>query len=131
MINARTTMENIMNLVELVNKKYVSPNVEKFPDFRTGDSVAVSVRIKEGNKTRIQVFEGTCIAMKGKNRLDGHFRVRKLSDGIGVERVFPFHSPNVEAIKVTSRGKSRRAKHFYLRDRVGKRARIKIDYDRK
>jgi large subunit ribosomal protein L19 len=131
MTKARILSENDMNLVDLVNKNYTNKNIETFPDFRTGDSVAVSVRIKEGNKTRIQVFEGTCIAMKGKNRLDGHFRVRKLSDGIGVERVFPFHSPNVEKIKVVSRGKSRRAKHFYLRDRVGKAARVRIDYDRK
>jgi large subunit ribosomal protein L19 len=122
-----------MNLVDLVQKNHVSKNVEKFPEFRPGDSVAVSVRITEGEKTRIQIFEGIVIAMKGTKNgsTDSHFRVRKLSNGIGVERVFPFHSPIVESIKVTNRGKSRRAKHFYLRDRTGKAARIETDYTRK
>lgn len=120
-----------MNLVDVVNQNYQSENMAKFPDFRTGDTVVVSVRIKEGNKTRIQLFQGTCIAMKHKGKISGHFRVRKLSNGIGVERVFPFHSPNVEDIKVISKGKSRRAKHFYLRERTGKAARVAIDYDRK
>ncbi len=121
-----------MNLVDLVNKNYVNKNVETFPDFKAGDSVAVSVRIKEGNKSRIQLFEGTVIAMKGSVKtINGHFRVRKMSNGIGVERVFPFHSPNVEAIKVTKVGKVRRAKHFYLRSRTGKAARIETDYKSK
>jgi large subunit ribosomal protein L19 len=69
--------------------------------------------------------------MKNPGTTNGHFRVRKLSSGMGVERVFPYHSPAVEKIEVVSRGKSRRAKHFYLRERTGKRARIAIDYDRK
>lgn len=120
-----------MNLVDVVNQNYQSENVNSFPEFRTGDTVAVNYRIKEGNKTRIQVFQGTCIAMKHKGKVSGHFRVRKLSNGMGVERVFPFHSPNVEGIKVISKGKSRRAKHFYLRERTGKAARVAIDYDRK
>lgn len=120
-----------MNLVELVNQSHLSQRVVNDPSFRTGDTVAVHVRITEGEKTRIQVFQGICIAMKEKNSLNGHFRVRKLSDGYGVERVFPFHSPSVEKIEVISRGKTRRAKHFYLRDRVGKSARIAVDYSRK
>lgn len=119
-----------MNLIDIVNNDHQSGNVKNFPDFRTGDTITVSVRIKEGDKSRIQAFEGVCIAMKSKSKLDGHFRVRKMSDGIGVERVFPFHSPNVEAIKVVARGKSRRAKHFYLRERTGKAARVEIDYSR-
>lgn len=119
-----------MNLVELVEKKYANPNVAKLPEFRTGDTVEVAVRIKEGEKTRIQNFQGTCIAMKNPGQLNGHFRVRKISDGVGVERVFPFHSPAVEGIKVVARGKSRRAKHFYLRARTGKAARVAIDYSR-
>jgi large subunit ribosomal protein L19 len=119
-----------MNLVDLVNKNYANPNVSKFPEFRTGDTVSVSVRITEGNKTRIQLFQGTCIAMKNPKSTNGHFRVRKISEGMGVERVFPFHSPAVEDIKVIARGKSRRAKHFYLRERSGKAARVAIDYDR-
>lgn len=121
-----------MNLVDLVQKNYISKNVEKFPKFKAGDSVAVSVRITEGNKSRLQKFEGIVIAMKGNsNGTDSHFRVRKLSNGIGVERVFPFHSPIVEEIKVVNRGKVRRAKHFYLRERTGKAARIETDYSQK
>ncbi len=121
-----------MNLVDVVNKNYLSKNVEKFPKFKAGDTVSVSVRIKEGNKSRIQKFEGTVIAMKGSvNTIDGHFRVRKLSSGYGVERVFPFHSPNVEEVKLVNKGKVRRAKHFYLRERTGKAAKIAIDYGAK
>ncbi len=121
-----------MNLVDVVNKNYLSKNVEKFPSFKAGDTVAVSVRITEGNKSRIQRFEGTVIAMKGNpSNIDGHFRVRKISNGYGVERVFPFHSPNVEEIKVLNKGKVRRAKHFYLRERTGKAARIATDYTSK
>lgn len=118
-----------MNLVDVVNKNYLSKNVEKFPEFKAGDTVSVSVRIKEGNKSRIQKFEGTVIAIKGnKNSIDGHFRIRKLTSGYGVERVFPFHSPNVEGIEVKNVGKVRRAKHFYLRSRTGKAARIETDF---
>lgn len=121
-----------MNLVDLVNKNYTSKNVESFPKFKAGDSVSVSVRITEGTKSRIQKFDGIVIAMKGsKNSTDGHFRVRKISSGIGVERIFPFHSPIVEEIKVINRGKVRRAKHFYLRERTGKAARIETDYSQK
>lgn len=121
-----------MNLVDLVNKQHMSKFAESFPEFRAGDSVSVSVRISEGGKSRIQLFEGTVIATKGnKNNIDGHFRVRKMSSGIGVERVFPYHSPNVEAVKVLKRGKVRRAKHFYLRNRTGKAARIETDYSQK
>jgi large subunit ribosomal protein L19 len=119
-----------MNLVDVVNQDHLNPNMAKFPKFRTGDTVSVSVRITEGNKTRLQLFQGICIAMKNPKSINGHFRVRKISEGMGVERVFPFHSPIVEEIKVLSHGKSRRAKHFYLRDRKGKAARIAVDYDR-
>ena len=102
----------------------------KFPAFRTGDTLKVGVRISEGEKTRVQYFQGICIATKERDSLNGHFRVRKISDGVGVERVFPFHSPSVESIELVSKGKSRRAKHFYLRSRTGKAARIAIDYSR-
>ena len=120
-----------MNLIDVVNEQYANPKAKSFVDFRTGDTIAVEVKITEGAKSRIQLFEGICIAMKEKGRISGHFRVRKISDGIGVERVFPFHSPSVDGIKLISKGKSRRAKHFYLRQRSGKAARIAIDYDRK
>ncbi len=119
-----------MNLVDLVEQKYSNPNAAKLPAFRTGDTVEVAVRIKEGEKTRTQAFLGTCIAMKHPGKLNGHFRVRKISDGVGVERVFPFHSPAVEGVTVIARGKSRRAKHNYLRERTGKSARVAIDYSR-
>ncbi|OUR94881.1 50S ribosomal protein L19 [Halobacteriovorax marinus] len=120
-----------MNLVDIVEKDHLSKNVENFPEFRTGDTLAVYARIKEGDKSRVQIFQGVCIAMKSKNTINGHFRVRKISSGMGVERVFPFHSPNVEKIEIIQRGKSRRSKLYYLRDRSGKSARIAIDYDRK
>jgi large subunit ribosomal protein L19 len=119
-----------MNLVDLVEKKYANPNTARLPDFRTGDTVEVAVRIKEGEKTRTQMFQGTCIAMKHPGQMNGHFRIRKISDGVGVERTFPFHSPAVEGITVVARGKSRRAKHNYLRTRTGKAARVAIDYSR-
>lgn len=120
-----------MNLIDLVNQDHMCERVKSDPDFRTGDTIAVHAKITEGAKTRIQVFQGVCIAIRDRNSVQGHFRVRKVSNGIGVERVFPFHSPNVEKIKVVQRGKSRRAKLYYLRDRSGKSARIAIDYDRK
>lgn len=120
-----------MNLIDVVNQDHMNPNVEKFPHFRAGDAVAVHVRITEGAKSRIQVFQGNCIAIKERGRISGHFRVRKISNGIGVERVFPFHSPVVEKIEIVQRGKVRKAKLYYLRDRSGKSARIAIDYERK
>ena len=121
-----------MNLVDKVNAKYFNEELIKAnPEFRTGDSIAVHFKIKEGAKTRIQIFKGICIAIKEENSINGHFRVRKVSGGIGVERVFPYHCPNIAKIEITSRGKSRRAKHYYLRDRKGKEARIAIDFSRK
>jgi large subunit ribosomal protein L19 len=120
-----------MNLIDVVNKKYAQEHVNTFPEFRTGDTIAVHVNITEGSKSRIQIFKGTCISIKREGKINGHFRVRKISDGVGVERVFPFHSPNVTKIEVTNFGKSRRAKHYYLRDRTGKRARIATDYSQK
>ena len=119
-----------MNLIDVVEKIYSNPNTEKLPAFKTGDTIEVAVRIKEGEKSRIQNFQGICIAMKNPGNMNGHFRVRKMSDGFGVERVFPFHSPAVEGVKIISKGKSRRAKHFYLRGRTGKAARIAVDYSR-
>ena len=119
-----------MNLIDIVNQDHLSPRVAEFPKFRTGDTIAVHSRIKEGDKSRIQIFEGVCIALKEAGTLNGHFRVRKMSSGMGVERVFQFHSPNVEKIEVVQRGKARKAKLYYLRERSGKSARIAIDYDR-
>jgi large subunit ribosomal protein L19 len=117
-------------LIQLVEAKQHNPKVKEMAEFRTGDTLKVGVRIKEGEKTRVQFFQGTCIGVKAHGSYQGHFRVRKISDGVGVERVFPFHSPVVESIEVLSKGRSRRSKHYYLRDRVGKSARIAIDYNR-
>ncbi|MCJ8347369.1 50S ribosomal protein L19 [bacterium] len=92
-----------------------------FPDFRVGDTVKVSVKVKEGNKERTQIFQGICIA-RAHGGINRTFRVRKVSNGIGIERVFPYHSPNVEKVEILQSGKVRRAKLFYLRDRIGKKA---------
>jgi large subunit ribosomal protein L19 len=93
------------------------------PDFAPGDTVRVNVKVTEGTRERVQAFEGVCIARKGGG-LNASFTVRKLSYGEGVERVFPLHSPRIEAIEVVRRGRVRRAKLYYLRGRTGKRARI-------
>ncbi len=120
-----------MNLVDVVNEDHKIDRVKNYPEFQTGDTIVVHIRITEGAKSRIQIFQGVCISIKKKKLISGHFRIRKISNGVGVERVFPFHSPKVEKIEVIRRGKSRRAKLYYLRDRSGKSARIAIDYDRK
>ena len=97
---------------------------EKVDEFHVGDTVKVYGRIKEGNRERIQVFEGTVLKKQGgSNRAT--FTVRKISNGVGVEKTWPLHSPNVEKVEVVRRGKVRRAKLYYLRDRVGKKAKVK------
>jgi large subunit ribosomal protein L19 len=93
------------------------------PAFQPGDTVIVNVKVKEGERTRVQAYEGVCIARNGGG-LNESFTVRKISYGEGVERVFPLYSPNIDSIKVVRRGKVRRAKLYYLRDRRGKAARI-------
>ncbi|WP_420407844.1 50S ribosomal protein L19 [Hoeflea sp.] len=95
----------------------------KFPEFSAGDTLRVQVRVTEGKRTRLQAFEGVCIARSGAG-LNESFTVRKISYGEGVERVFPIYSPLVEAVEVIRRGKVRRAKLYYMRDRRGKSARI-------
>lgn len=120
-----------MNLIDTVNEVYANPKVASLPNFKPGDTIAVHAQITEGDKTRIQIYQGVCVAIKHRNKISGHFRVRKTSSGTGVERVFPYHSPVVQKVELVQKGKSRRAKHFYLRERSGKSARIAIDYDRK
>jgi large subunit ribosomal protein L19 len=95
----------------------------KIPDFQPGDTVVVNVKVTEGDRTRVQAYEGVCIARKGGG-LNESFTVRKISYGEGVERVFPLFSPMIDSIKLVRRGKVRRAKLYYLRDRRGKSARI-------
>ncbi len=97
---------------------------EKVDEFAVGDTVKVYAKIKEGNRERIQVFEGTVIKRQGGSNRET-FTVRKNSNGVGVEKTWPLHSPHVEKIEVIRRGKVRRAKLFYLRDRVGKRSKVK------
>ena len=94
------------------------------PEFRVGDTVRVHNKIKEGNRERIQVFEGTVIKKQGGSNRET-FTVRKTSNGVGVEKTWPLHSPNVEKVEVVRKGKVRRAKLYYLRDRVGKAAKVK------
>lgn len=94
------------------------------PAFRVGDTVKVNVKVVEGNRERIQAFEGVVIARKGGS-IRETFTVRRVSYGIGVERVFPLHSPRIESIQIVKRGKVRRAKLYYLRSRVGKAAKVK------
>ncbi len=105
-------------------KEIENEQLRDVPDFDTGDTVRVNVRVREGEKERTQAFEGVCIAKKGGG-VSETFTVRKVSAGIGVERVFPLHSPMIESIKVVRRGHVRRAKLYYLRARKGKAARIR------
>ena len=102
-------------------KEWMKENV---PPFRPGDTVRVNVRVKEGDKERVQAFEGVCIARRGGG-VSETFTVRKVSNGVGVERIFPLHSPMIADVVVVRRGAVRRAKLYYLRDVVGKAARIK------
>ncbi len=110
-----------MDLIREVTQQYLKSDI---PEFRSGDNVKVHVRLKEGEKERIQIFEGLVIARK-HGGVSESFTVRKISSGIGVERTFPIHSPSVAEIEVTRRGSVRRAKLYYLRDLRGKAARIK------
>ena len=110
-----------MNLIELVEQPYLK---EDIPRFREGDTVKVHVKIKEGDKERVQAYEGVCIARKGRGATET-FTVRRISKNIGVERTFPVHSPKLDKIEIIRRGKVRRAKLYYLRNLTGKSARIK------
>ena len=109
-----------MNILDKVNQASL---VER-PDFRAGDTVKVNVNVVEGNRSRIQVFQGVVLDRKGGQGINASFTVRKASFGVGVERTFPLHSPNVDSIEIVSRGRVRRAKLYYLRDRHGKAAKI-------
>tara|TARA_B000000565_G_C23664953_1_gene331882 strand:- start:298 stop:639 length:342 start_codon:yes stop_codon:yes gene_type:complete len=111
-----------MNKVQDATKNDLKDNL---PNFRAGDTVSLGVKVVEGNTSRIQQFEGTVIAISSGSGTSKTFTVRKISNGVGVERIFPYHSPNLDSIKVLKRGKVRRAKLYYLRDRIGKAAKIK------
>ena len=114
-----------MNIIEQLEAEQVAKIAAKrtLPDFSPGDTVRVNVRVVEGSRTRVQAYEGVCIGRSGSG-LNKSFTVRKISYGEGVERVFPVYSPMVEGVEIVRRGKVRRAKLYYLRDRRGKSARI-------
>jgi large subunit ribosomal protein L19 len=114
-----------MNIIETLEREEIARlTVDRtIPEFQPGDTVIVNVKVKEGERSRIQAYEGVCIA-RANSGLHENFTVRKISYGEGVERVFPLYSPNIDSIKVVRRGKVRRAKLYYLRDRRGKSARI-------
>ncbi len=120
-----------MNIVEELEKEQMAKLSagKEIPDFGPGDTIIVNVKVIEGEKTRVQAYEGVCIGRSGGG-LHENYTVRKISYGEGVERVFPLYSPSVESIKVVRRGKVRRAKLYYLRDRRGKSARIVERQDR-
>ncbi len=110
-----------MNIIDEINAEQLNKDI---PQFAPGDTLVVNVKVKEGNRERLQAFEGVCIAMRNRG-LNSAFTVRKISHGTGVERVFQTYSPLIESIKVKRRGDVRRAKLYYLRGREGKSARIK------
>jgi len=112
------------DMIKLVESEFVG-NRENLPDFKAGDTINVHVKIKEGAKERIQQFQGVVIQRRGGNSNGETFTVRKISNGVGVERIFPLLSPIIEKIEVNKRGKVRRAKLYYMKGRQGKAARIK------
>ena len=109
------------NIIDEINAEQLNNNI---PEFAPGDTIVVNVKVKEGNRERVQAFEGVCIAVRNRG-LNSAFTVRKISHGTGVERVFQTHSPLIDSITVKRRGDVRRAKLYYLRGREGKSARIK------
>ena len=114
-----------MNVIETLEREEMQrmTDLRELPDFAPGDTVKVNVKVKEGNRERVQAFEGVCIARKNR-QLNSSFTVRKISYGEGVERVFPLYSPVIDSNEVVRRGAVRRAKLYYLRGRRGKSARI-------
>jgi len=114
-----------MNIIQQLEQQQVTAltQVRQIPDFRPGDTLRVNVRVIEGNRERVQGFEGVCIARRNRS-VNSSFTVRKISYGEGVERVFPLYSPRIDSIEVVRHGKVRRAKLYYLRGRRGKSARI-------
>jgi large subunit ribosomal protein L19 len=110
-----------MDVIEALEREQMRLDI---PDFRSGDTVKVHAKIKEGDKERIQIFQGVVIR-KRKGKMGATFTVRKVSYGIGVERIFPLHSPNIDKVEIISRGKVRRGRLYYMRELKGKAARIK------
>ncbi len=114
-----------MDLINIVEQSFANEKVAQYPAFKAGDTITVTYRIKEGDKERLQKFRGVVIQIKGATALTRTFTVRKITSGVGVERIFPFESPFIESIERNKIGKVRRARIFYLRKLSGKKARIK------
>ena len=112
-----------MNLIQQIEAEEIAKAAKEVPEFRPGDTVRVGVKVIEGERSRVQMYEGVCIARANKG-IGSNFTVRKMSFGEGVERVFPLYSPNIDSIEVVRKGAVRRAKLYYLRGRRGKSARI-------
>lgn len=110
-----------MDLIEILSEQYMKPEL---PELNVGDTVRITVRVKEGSRERNQAFEGTIIAKK-HGGINETITVRRISYGVGCEKVFPVHSPSIVSVETVRRGKVRRAKLYYLRERVGKRAKVK------
>ena len=114
-----------MDFIKIVNDAFANEKAASYPKFKAGDTLIITYRIKEGDKERLQKFKGVVIQIKGGSPATKTFTIRKISNGIGVERIFPFNSPFIESIEVNKVGKVRRARIFYLRELSGKKARIK------
>jgi large subunit ribosomal protein L19 len=116
-----------MDIIAQIEAEQIAELGHDIPDFKAGDTIRVGFKVTEGTRSRVQNYEGVCIARKGGKGIAGSFTVRKISFGEGVERVFPLHSTNIDSITVVRRGRVRRAKLYYLRSRRGKSARIAED----
>tara|TARA_B100000674_G_scaffold363941_1_gene306599 strand:- start:45 stop:425 length:381 start_codon:yes stop_codon:yes gene_type:complete len=116
-----------MDMIAQIEAEQIASLSKEIPDFKAGDTIKVGYKVTEGTRSRIQNYEGVCIARKNGNGIGGSFTVRKISFGEGVERVFPLYSTNIESITIVRRGRVRRAKLYYLRTRRGKSARIAED----
>ncbi len=113
-----------MDMIAQLEAEQISALGKTIPDFRAGDTIRVGYKVTEGTRSRVQAYEGVCISRKGGSTISASFTVRKISFGEGVERMFPLYSTNIDTIEVVRRGRVRRAKLYYLRDRRGKSARI-------
>ena len=116
-----------MDMIAQIEAEQITSLSKEIPDFKAGDTIKVGYKVTEGTRSRVQNYEGVCIARKNGGGIAGSFTVRKISFGEGVERVFPLYSTNIESITVVRRGRVRRAKLYYLRSRRGKSARIAED----
>ncbi|MBR1405878.1 MAG: 50S ribosomal protein L19 [Bacteroidales bacterium] len=114
-----------MDYIKLVEQSFQNGKVAEYPQFKAGDTITVTYKIKEGDKERLQKFRGVVIQIKGQDPFTRTFTIRKVSSGVGVERIFPYESPAIDSIELNKVGKVRRARIFYLRDLAGKKARIK------